>query len=115
VRQRYGIPEDEQRNIFGEFYRLAGSDRDHSGGVGLGLAIVDRLCRLLDHPVELKSQTGRGSQFSVSVPLVPIRPESPEPSLLLKGIVDTARDKLVVVIDDDVLVLEGGLGSGSGC
>src|SRR5262249_15323795 len=43
-----GIPEDQQRNIFGEFYRL--SKGDTHGGLGLGLAIVDRLCKLLDHP-----------------------------------------------------------------
>jgi signal transduction histidine kinase len=37
-----GIPEDQRRSIFGEFYRLAG--RNTHGGLGLGLAIVDRLC-----------------------------------------------------------------------
>ena len=40
-----GIPEDQRRNIFGEFYRLAGGNTH--GGLGLGLAIVDRLCNLL--------------------------------------------------------------------
>ena len=60
-----GIPGDQQRNIFGEFYRLGGPDRDGARGLGLGLAIVDRLCRLLDHPIELSSQPGKGSRFSV--------------------------------------------------
>src|SRR4029077_19012394 len=43
-----GIPEDQRGNIFREFYRLAGT----KGGLGLGLAIVDRLGGLLDHPIE---------------------------------------------------------------
>jgi len=60
-----GIPEDEQRNVFAEFYRLGGPDRERTGGSGLGLAIVDRLGRLLDHPIGLTSQLAeeRGSPF----------------------------------------------------
>src|SRR5450631_801518 len=54
-----GIPEDQRRNIFGEFYQLDGGAKDRSGGLGLGLAIVDRLCGLLDHPIELTSSVGR--------------------------------------------------------
>jgi signal transduction histidine kinase len=64
-----GIPEDQRRNIFGEFYRLAGENRQ--GGLGLGLAIVERLCKLLDHPIELTSTVGKGSRFAVKVPLAP--------------------------------------------
>ena len=47
-----GIPEDQRRNIFGEFYQLDGGAKDRRGGLGLGLAIVDRLCGLLDHRIE---------------------------------------------------------------
>ena len=61
-----GIPEDQQRNIFGEFYRLAGPDGDRRGGLGLGLAIVDRLCRLLDHPIELTLARRHGARASPS-------------------------------------------------
>ena len=43
---------------------------DQNAGLGLGLAIVDRLCRLLDHSIELTSTVGRGSRFTVAVPLV---------------------------------------------
>ena len=62
-----GIPAAHQREIFEEFRRLddgVNSDR----GAGLGLAIVERIARLLGHPIGLRSSPGRGSVFSVSVP-----------------------------------------------
>jgi CheY-like chemotaxis protein/anti-sigma regulatory factor (Ser/Thr protein kinase) len=99
-----GIPEDQQRNIFGEFHRLPAAKQDRGGGLGLGLAIVERLCRLLDCPIELSSKLGRGSRFVVSVPLT-------TPVMLAEhssqAAVDQALGKLVVVIDDDPLVLDG--------
>ena len=48
-----GIPPDQHEKIFGEFYRVSETDRDHRAGLGLGLAIVERSCRLLDHRVEV--------------------------------------------------------------
>jgi signal transduction histidine kinase len=63
-----GIPEDQRQKIFAEFYQLAKPGRNRGGAIGLGLAIVDRLCRLLDHPIELTSSLGRGSRFTVIVP-----------------------------------------------
>jgi Histidine kinase-, DNA gyrase B-, and HSP90-like ATPase len=70
-----GIPPDQHRNIFGEFYRLGETDRDQRAGLGLGLAIVDRLCRLLGHPITVTSTVSRGSRFSVPVPMVAARAE----------------------------------------
>lgn len=63
-----GIPESLQHEIFEEFRRLDeghGDDR----GAGLGLAIVERLGRLLGHEIGLRSHLGRGSVFWVCVPL----------------------------------------------
>ena len=112
-----GIPDDQRQNIFAEFCRLAVSETDHHAGLGLGLAIVDRLCRLLEHPIELKSMVGKGSCFAVAVPVAtaPARtvevPDAREPRL------DAFKGKLIVVIDDDAMVLgsTGGLLRSWGC
>jgi CheY-like chemotaxis protein len=101
-----GIPEDQQRKIFGEFYRLADAAKTNQAGLGLGLAIVERLCVLLDHPIELKSTPGKGSRFSVAVPVAPTGALSKsEP--LHHAVIDVMSTKLVVVVDNDALVLEG--------
>src|SRR5262249_60230509 len=65
-----GVPQDQQQNIFGEFYRLGAP----GAGLGLGLAIVGRLCRLLGHSVRLTSVLGKGSCFSVAVPRFAAQP-----------------------------------------
>lgn len=67
-----GIPADQHALIFQEFQRL---DTPASlPGLGLGLSIVERICRVLDHPVTLVSHPGRGSAFAVEVPLArPVR------------------------------------------
>jgi signal transduction histidine kinase/CheY-like chemotaxis protein len=106
-----GIPEDQRKNIFGEFYRITDAGRDQRGGVGgglgLGLAIVDRLGKLLDHPIALASRPGKGTRFSVSAPLCrPGRAAQPAAAAPLDS-ADVARGKLIVVIDDDPLVLDG--------
>jgi CheY-like chemotaxis protein len=54
--------------VFQEFTQLGNPDRDRRKGLGLGLAIVERLARLLGHTVELRSQVGKGSMFALLVP-----------------------------------------------
>src|SRR5262249_5055665 len=109
-----GIPVDERQRIFGEFYQLGRAHRSDS--FGLGLAIVDRLGRLLGHRVELESSPGRGSRFSVSVPLA-AQAHGAEMPAPLPAIADPASGKRVIVIDDDTLVLDGmrGLLQSWGC
>jgi two-component system, sensor histidine kinase len=63
-----GIPEAEHVRIFEEFYQLDNPGRDRSRGVGLGLAIVQRLCELLDAKISLVSSPGKGARFSVAFP-----------------------------------------------
>jgi len=63
-----GIPERNQRLIFGEFRRLGAASPWGEHGLGLGLSICDRIARLLGLQLGLRSQPGRGSVFSVRVP-----------------------------------------------
>jgi len=111
-----GIAEDQQQNVLREFYQVD-SARAGAAGLGLGLAIVDRLCRLLDHPLELASVEGKGSRFSITVPRAPAQVEPAETPHPLRAVIEPFAGKLVVVIDDDRLVLDGmsGLLRGWGC
>jgi CheY-like chemotaxis protein len=114
-----GIPDDQQQNIFREFYQVGGNANGGTG-LGLGLAIVDRLCRLLGHPLTLVSTQGKGSRFSITVPRAPAQAEPAEishPLRALRAALQPFAGKFVVVIDDDRLVLDGacGLLRGWGC
>ncbi|MGP4693146.1 PAS domain-containing hybrid sensor histidine kinase/response regulator [Agrobacterium cavarae] len=62
-----GIPASKFRTIFKEFTRLDGGMKA-AAGLGLGLSIVDRLSRVLHHPVQLSSVVGRGTSFQVQLP-----------------------------------------------
>jgi signal transduction histidine kinase/CheY-like chemotaxis protein len=112
-----GIPKDRQRDIFGEFTQLDGPHQDRQRGLGLGLAIVDRLCRLLGHRVELASTPGKGSRFSIFVPLAPRRSEIAPPLSVPQVGPDLLGGKVALVIDDDAVNLEslGGLLASWGC
>ncbi|CCG40182.1 sensor histidine kinase [Magnetospirillum molischianum] len=66
-----GIEHDKQGRVFEEFFQVGNPERDRTKGLGLGLAIVIRLARLLHHRISLRSTLGRGSVFAVSVPMVP--------------------------------------------
>jgi signal transduction histidine kinase/CheY-like chemotaxis protein len=102
-----GIPADRHDEIFREFSQLENPERDRRKGLGLGLAIVQRLARLLEHTVELRSEVGRGSVFSVTVPrgvqkdCVPID-APPETTTAF----DLAH-ALVLVVDDEAAVQDG--------
>jgi PAS domain S-box-containing protein len=62
-----GIEATEQLNIFREFYQLTNQERDRSKGLGLGLAIVNRISKLLGHQVTVRSELNKGSVFAVAV------------------------------------------------
>jgi Na+/proline symporter/signal transduction histidine kinase/CheY-like chemotaxis protein len=64
-----GIPEDKRQVIFEEFKRLDSHQTRAEKGLGLGLAIADGLCQVLGHRLQVRSWPGKGSVFSVSVPL----------------------------------------------
>ena len=73
-----GIPASKQKVVFREFHRLDQGAKV-ARGLGLGLSIVERIGRVLDHPVTLNSDPGRGSVFRVEVPVVAALPGSLAP------------------------------------
>lgn len=114
-----GIPKDQLDDIFIEFHQLQNPARDRRRGLGLGLAIVKRLAALLDHNIKVVSQFGRGSCFSITLPLA--HEQTTTQSIQQ---VDTAyvhnyslEGRQILVLDDDISVLEGmrGLLSHWGC
>ncbi|MEI3850465.1 MULTISPECIES: PAS domain-containing hybrid sensor histidine kinase/response regulator [Ensifer] len=112
-----GIPSSKFRTVFKEFARLDEGARTASG-LGLGLSIVDRISRVLNHPVSLQSTPGKGTGFKVTLPLdasagepVAVRPVVPnKASEALNGL-------RVLCIDNEPRILEGMkvLLSGWGC
>jgi signal transduction histidine kinase len=64
-----GISEQHLPRIFEEYYQIGNSQRDRTNGLGLGLAIVQRLARLLGGDVSVSSTVGMGSCFSLLIPL----------------------------------------------
>ena len=64
-----GIAATQQDKVFEDFYQVGNPGRDRTRGLGLGLSVVARMARLLNHPISLRSMPDRGSVFSVSVPL----------------------------------------------
>jgi CheY-like chemotaxis protein len=99
---------------------LANNARDRSKGLGLGLAIVERLSKLLDHSLAVRSEPGKGSSFSILVPRVfGVEDLLFEP--LIAAPEQDKHDKLeglnVLVVDDDLLVRTstGGILTSWGC
>jgi signal transduction histidine kinase len=101
-----GIPPSKSKAIFREFHRLQQGARI-ARGLGLGLSIVERIARVLEHKVELKSEVGRGSHFSVRVPLAPALPgDAPQPQLDRAELGELAG-MTILCIDNDAKVLDG--------
>lgn len=63
-----GIPAEHLSQVFQEFYQVDNGERDAGKGLGLGLSIVDRIARILGHPLQARSWPGQGSVFGVTVP-----------------------------------------------
>nr|WP_247887297.1 ATP-binding protein [Azospirillum sp. SYSU D00513] len=108
-----GIPPEHLNRIFEEFHQVGNPERDRKEGLGLGLAIVRRLSGLLGHPVEVRSEPGQGSSFSILVPraAAPVPPDTAaggepetEPAFGVEG---GGQGRLALLIDDDVIVLTG--------
>lgn len=111
-----GIAEDKKEEIFQEFKR--GDHQRQDRGLGLGLAIVDKIARILGHSVRLESCPGRGSMFAIEVPFGQpgerqVRVEAEYPLQAL----DRLQQARVWVLDNDLAICQAmkGLLQGWGC
>ncbi len=98
-----GIPKDRLAEIFQEFRQVGLPGKGRDKGLGLGLAIVHRMAKLLNHPIEVRSRLGKGSAFAIQLPLdtgsqpvtMPVSPSEPaQAACPLQGL-------KVAAIDDD--------------
>ncbi|MEJ2602461.1 MAG: PAS-domain containing protein [Gammaproteobacteria bacterium] len=101
-----GIAPEHQEIVFEEFRRLAGSEAGSARGLGLGLAIVQRIARLLEHPVRMRSEVGIGSCFEVGVPRAAVGARSSLPARESRA--GSSMDgQYVLCVDDEPVILEG--------
>lgn len=100
-----GIPQDQLGNVFEEFFQLKNPARNRTKGLGLGLSIVQRIAQLLDLRIEVKSNPGKGSVFSILVPMgTPVAAVAPTAPT---GMTETADlNGTILLIEDDESVLE---------
>ncbi|MBB3191344.1 hybrid sensor histidine kinase/response regulator [Halomonas cerina] len=115
-----GIPEAKQAEIFQEFRRLdqASRHKESEKGLGLGLSIADRMSRVLDHPIRIRSWEGHGTMFAVSVPMVAARSrEHTDQAPAVRKAGNKLAGKRILCIDNESLILEGmkAMLSGWGC
>ncbi len=99
-----GIPPEQLEHIFGEFRQLERDAASGGPGLGLGLSIVERLCRLLEHRIDVRSTPDRGSLFAISLPRTsPVARAAP--AVPTVGLADPAlAQRRVWVVDDDPLI-----------
>lgn len=96
---------NRQKVIFEEFKRLDSHQTRAEKGLGLGLAIADGFCRVLEHPLNVRSWPHRGTVFSVSVPLGnPVEPKIVVPE---EPAAPTTQSLVVLCIDNEDSILVG--------
>ncbi|MPZ56090.1 MAG: response regulator [Rhizobiales bacterium] len=101
-----GIPKSKQRIIFTEFHRLD-TGAKVARGLGLGLSIVERIARVLDHRMEVRSAVGRGSLFAVEVPCSTAQAVQQSPRRILRLDPGQLTGTSVVCVDNEPAVLDG--------
>lgn len=101
-----GIPASEQERIFEEFYQIGNSHRDRQHGLGLGLALVKRICAALKHELGMRSTVGRGSVFWFDMDKAAALP-APAPNRPASSSADPLLGCTVLCIDDEPYILEG--------
>lgn len=98
-----GIPAESRAEVFEEFVQLGDDARQRAGGLGLGLSLVHRAAEVLGARVVLRSMVGRGSCFSIELPLAG---PGPAPVGAAPATEPGLRGRRVWIVEDDVSVLE---------
>ncbi|WLG37694.1 PAS domain-containing hybrid sensor histidine kinase/response regulator [Pseudomonas rhodesiae] len=102
-----GIAEERLEEIFQEFKRGDVQRRDQDRGLGLGLAIVEKIAGILGHRISVKSVPGKGSMFAVEVPLSATAPKTlPAPSMS-EPMLERLQGARVWVLDNDAAICAG--------
>lgn len=103
-----GIALRDQKAVFEEFHRLSDGAERTKRGLGLGLAIVDRIARLLGHEVSLRSEFGKGSCFEVVVPRATGRPVADAKPQAAESRSATSIDgQYIICVDNEQDILDG--------
>ena len=103
-----GIADSDQKAVFEEFHRLSDGAERTKRGLGLGLAIVDRIARLLGHEISLRSELGKGSCFEVIVPRASggnIADAAPAPAESRAA--SSIDGEAILCIDNEKAILDG--------
>jgi len=100
-----GIPPQHLKHIFEEFRRFDQGSPWGERGLGLGLSICQRVSHLLQHPISVRSRLGRGSVFSIRVPMSPLPALLPMPRRAAKK--QALEGLRVLCLDNDREIIEG--------
>lgn len=101
-----GIPESQHKTIFAEFHRLDQGARI-ARGLGLGLSIVERIARVLQHEINMDSKVGHGTHFSITVPLSDAPPAHLPITLQPESDASQLAGTVAVCIDNEPAILDG--------
>ncbi len=102
-----GIPDDKLEEIFHEFKRGEGVRPQQDRGLGLGLAIVEKIARILGHRIVVTSVPGRGSKFAVEVPLAKRAPKASAEPATTDLLLERLKGARVWVLDNDTSICAG--------
>ncbi len=98
-----GIPLSKQQHIFDEYYQLDNKARDRTKGIGLGLALVRRMCELLRHDIQVESVVNKGTSFQLTLQVGDIN------KIITKqdeSIADSIEHLKILLIDDEQPILD---------
>ncbi|MEN2508086.1 hybrid sensor histidine kinase/response regulator NahK/ErcS' [Stutzerimonas stutzeri] len=102
-----GIPEDKLEEIFHEFKRGEGVRPQQDRGLGLGLAIVEKIARILGHRIQVSSVPGHGSKFAIEVPLAKRAPKATPEVASTDLLLERLKGARVWVLDNDTAICAG--------